>query len=101
MPASAYTLAMASIKDRQRISAHDAEAQFGGVLDAAQSGPVTIERDGEPVAVVLSAGDYRDFEAQRLARLRGDISLGLDDLAAGRTVDRDTAFDALRSRLSG
>jgi hypothetical protein len=35
-----------------------------------------------------------------VARLRVEIRKGLDDIEAGRTVDGDAAFDALRNALS-
>jgi predicted transcriptional regulator len=35
----------------------------------------------------------------KLAKLRREIKAGLDDIAAGRTVDGGKAFAALRNRL--
>ena len=84
----------------QRMAAREAKVHFGALLDAAQREPVTIEKHGRPVAVMLSAEDYRDYEALKLARLRGEIQLGLDDLESGRIVDGATAFEAARARLS-
>ena len=84
----------------QRMAARDAKTKFGELLNAAQREPVTIEKHGKPVAVMLSAEDYREFEALKLARLRGEIQIGLDDLAAGRLVDGKTAFETLRARLA-
>ena len=82
-----------------RMAARDAKTHFGGLLNTAQREPVTIEKHGKPVAVVLSAEDYRDYEALKLARLRGEIQTGLDDLAAGRVVDGAAAFKAMREQL--
>ncbi|QLH37748.1 MAG: hypothetical protein HWD60_00320 [Defluviicoccus sp.] len=43
----------------------------------------------------------RDPENLSIAgRLRAEIRKGLDDIEAGRTVDGDAAFDALRNALS-
>ena len=84
----------------QRMAAREAKTKFGELLNAAQREPVTIEKHGKPVAVMLSAEDYREFEALKLARLRGEIQIGLDDLAAGRMVDGKTAFETVRARLT-
>lgn len=80
----------------RKVAALDAKNRFGELLNAAQREPVTIEKHGKAVAVVLSAEDYQDFEALKLARLRGEIQIGLDDIAAGRVVDAETAFPEVR-----
>jgi prevent-host-death family protein len=81
------------------VSALEAKTRFGELLDTAQREPVTIEKHGRAVAVVLSAQDYAELEALKLAALRADIRQGLDDIDAGRTVDGDAAFDAIQARL--
>ena len=45
------------------VAAREAKNEFGRLLDTAQREPVTIERYGRPVAVVLSIEDYERFEA--------------------------------------
>ncbi len=45
------------------VAAREAKNEFGRLLDTAQREPVTIERHGRPVAVVLSIEDYERFEA--------------------------------------
>ena len=82
------------------IAAADAKERFGEILDEAQREPVTIERHGEAVAVVVSADEYRELDALRLAQLRAEIASGLDDGTAGRTVDGEAAFAELRARLA-
>ena len=44
-------------------AASEAKNGFGRLLDTAQREPVTIEKKGRPVAVVLSLEDYERFEA--------------------------------------
>ena len=83
----------------RRIAALDAKNRFGELLDNAQREPVTIEKHGRPVAVLVSAQEYKDLEALRLASLKIDIRKGLDDIAAGRTVDGERAFKRARKRL--
>lgn len=82
------------------MAALEAKNRFGELLDAAQREPVTIEKHGRAVAVMLSAEEYKELEALRLASLRAEIRKGLDDIGAGRTVDGDEAFRTLRERLA-
>jgi prevent-host-death family protein len=81
------------------MAALEAKNRFGELLDTAQREPVTIEKHGRAVAVMLSAEEYRDLEALKLASLRAEIRKGLDDIEAGRIVDGDEAFRAVRDRL--
>ncbi len=83
----------------RRMAALEAKTRFGELLNAAQREPVTIEKHGKPVAVLLSAEDYSDYEALKPARLRGELQVGLDDLAAGRVFDGDAVFAEIRLRL--
>ena len=39
-------------------TASDAKNRFGDLLDAASRGPVTIQRNGRDVAVVISAAEF-------------------------------------------
>jgi len=45
------------------LSARDAKNSFGVLLDTAQREPVTIEKKGRPVAVLLSIAEYERLEA--------------------------------------
>ena len=81
------------------MAALEAKNRFGELLDAAQREPVTIEKHGRPVAVMVSAEEYGEIEALKLASLRREIRKGLDDIEAGRTVDGAEAFAELRDRL--
>jgi antitoxin Phd len=44
------------------VAAAEAKQSFGRLLDDAQREPVVIERNGRPVAVVLSMAEYELFE---------------------------------------
>lgn len=45
-----------------KLSAKDAKTHFGLLLDMAQRQPVTIEKKGRPVVVVLSLQDFSHYE---------------------------------------
>lgn len=81
------------------MAALEAKNRFGELLDTAQREPVIIEKHGRAIAVMVSAEEYKELEALKLARLRSEIRKGLDDIEAGRTIDGDEAFQALRERL--
>lgn len=44
------------------LAAREAKNNFGHMLDMAQKEPVTIEKKGRPVAVVMSLDDYKHYE---------------------------------------
>ncbi|MDH3476066.1 MAG: type II toxin-antitoxin system Phd/YefM family antitoxin [Rhodospirillales bacterium] len=75
----------------KRVSANEAKARFGQLLDTARREPVAIEKHGRPVAVVLSTEDYEELEAIKLERLRAEIRVGLDEIARGESTELDEA----------
>lgn len=46
-------------------TAKEAKNNFGRLLDEARRIPVTIEKNGRPVAVVMSLEEYNEFEIYR------------------------------------
>ncbi|MFZ1989688.1 MAG: type II toxin-antitoxin system Phd/YefM family antitoxin [Alphaproteobacteria bacterium] len=81
------------------VSAADAKNKFGELIDAAQREPVTIEKHGRPVAVVMSQEEFEEIEALKLLWLKAEIQKGYDSIAAGRVIDGKTAFKLLRERI--
>ena len=73
----------------QRFTAHDAKARFGTLIDTARREPVTIERHGRAVAVVLSKEEFDDIEAMKLERLRTEVQKGLEASTQGDVIDID------------
>ena len=47
----------------KRFAAKEAKNSFGHMLDSARREPVTIEKNGRPVAVVMSLEDYERLAA--------------------------------------
>ena len=74
-----------------KMSANNAKARFGELLDTARREPVTIEKHGRPVAVVLSTEDYSDLEKLKLARLHDEIDRGLEALDQGSMIEADAS----------
>ena len=82
------------------VSAHEAKTRFGKLLDAAQSDPVTIEKHGRPVAVLVSMEEYDRIEEMKLARLRAEVERGIDAIERGDFTEYDEAdLDQLASRI--
>ena len=83
----------------RKVSAADAKNRFGELLIAAQREPVTIEKHGKAVAVMVSQEDFDDLQRAKLSQLQAELDKGLADIEAGRTVDGPEAFRALREQL--
>ncbi len=47
----------------QTISAKDAKYQFGKLIDTARAEPVTVEKHGRAVVVVLAVEEYERLKA--------------------------------------
>jgi len=71
------------------ISAHEAKARFGQLLDTARREPVVIERHGRAVAVVLSKEDYDEMHTMKLDQLRTEITAGIRAVERGEYTDYD------------
>ncbi len=82
------------------LTALDAKNNFGALLDKAQREPVTISKNGRPVAVVMSVETYEADQKIKLQALRQNINKGLDDLKRGKVVSADKAFAALDKELA-
>ncbi len=74
------------------IAAKEAKNNFGEMMDTVQREPVTIEKHGRPVAVVMSARDYREM---KLDRLKVEVKKGTDELDNGEGTDGKTFFKEL------
>ena len=83
------------------LNASDAKREFGEVLIKAQHGPVGINRNGKPVAVVISASEYAQLVALKEAHLKQSIEEGIADLQAGKISDGKAVIDKLRKRVNG
>ncbi len=73
----------------------EAKTHFGALLDMAQRNPVTIEKKGRPVAVLLSESEYKVYQRLKLQALQNDLNVGIHQADNGQLVDSDTAFKGL------
>ncbi len=82
------------------LSARDAKREFGDVLLKAQKAPVKINKNGKPVAVVISASEYEQLEALRENHLKAEINEGIADLEAGNVSNGIDVLKRLRKRIT-
>jgi prevent-host-death family protein len=83
----------------ETLNATDAKREFGEVLLKVQSAPVSINKNGKPVAVVISASDYKELNAMREEWLKAELQKGMDSLQSGRVTDGEVVIKRLRKRL--
>lgn len=79
------------------LTANDAKTHFGDMLLKAQRAPVQINKNGKPVAVVISAEEYEGIEALKLQLLQSRAAQANADIAAGKLIDGDAFFSELES----
>ena len=65
-------------------SAKKAKQHFGELMDTVQREPVSIEKHGRPVAVMISEVEY---ERMKLERLRTALAIGEAELDRGEFAD--------------
>ena len=79
------------------LSANEAKSQFGDMLLKAQRAPVQINKNGKPIAVVMSMDEYEGIDAMKLRLLQARVDKTKTDIQAGNTVDGNLFFEALES----
>jgi prevent-host-death family protein len=77
------------------LSANEAKTHFGDLLLKAQRSPILINKNGKPVAVVISAEEYESMERLKLQLLQTRASQAQKDIAEGNLSDGDEFFNDL------
>ena len=62
----------------ETLNASDAKREFGEMLLKVQKAPVRINKNGKPVAVMVSAADFAEIEALRERLLQQGIDQDVD-----------------------
>ncbi len=83
----------------QTLTASDAKREFGDLLLKVQSVPVAINKNGKPVAVVLSYAEYEQLAAYKTEQLKAQIQQGIADLEADRIENGNVVLERLRQRV--
>ncbi|MCP4433715.1 MAG: type II toxin-antitoxin system Phd/YefM family antitoxin [Gammaproteobacteria bacterium] len=79
------------------LSANEAKTHFGDMLLKAQRAPVQINKNGKPVAIVISAEEYESIEALKLRLLQSRAVQARADIAAGDLINGEAFFNELES----
>lgn len=83
----------------KQITATEAAKGFGQLVDEAQAEPITIEKNGRPVAVIYSYREAQEIEALKLAELRRIVAEGIEDSKAGNVQPlTKTLMEDIKSR---
>ena len=77
------------------LSANEAKTHFGDMLLKAQRAPVQINKNGKPVAVVISAEEYQSIETLKLRWLQSRAAQANADIAARKLIDGEEFFSEL------
>ncbi|WP_027709843.1 type II toxin-antitoxin system Phd/YefM family antitoxin [Zooshikella ganghwensis] len=83
----------------ESLNASEAKREFGELLIKAQYEPVGINKNGKPVAVVMSAAEYEALARLKEESLRAAIHEGLKDLDEGNIVDGESVIERLKSKV--
>ncbi len=81
------------------LNASDAKREFGDALIKAQRGPVGINKNGKPVAVMVSAGLYAELQSFRELYLKQEIAAGMADIKAGRVAEGEDVIRRMINRI--
>lgn len=73
------------------VAAKEAKNRFGQLIDDAQRGPVTIEKNGRPFAVVQSYADFEEAQRHKFDVLRLGIEAAYVQSEAGQEMTFDRA----------
>lgn len=73
----------------------EAKTHFGALLDAAQREPITIEKKGRPVAVIMSENEYEAYESLKIESLQRDLTAGIEQADRSELQNSDEAFAGL------
>ena len=83
----------------KQVTATEAAKGFGQLVDEAQAEPITIEKNGRPVAVIYSYREAQEIEALKLAELRRFVAEGIEDSKAGNVQPlTKTLMEDIKSR---
>ncbi|MEQ2015158.1 type II toxin-antitoxin system Phd/YefM family antitoxin [Photorhabdus bodei] len=81
------------------LSVNEAKTHFGDMLLRAQRAPIQINKNGKPVAAVLSIDEdeYENIEALKIQLLKSRAIQAKADIEEGNLVDGESFFDELET----
>lgn len=82
----------------ETIAATEASNRFGQLLDLALQEPVTIEKKGRKVAVILSVEEYNRMENTINSLQDQRLKESISDMEAGKVQPATEVFASLKQR---
>ncbi|WP_341792920.1 type II toxin-antitoxin system Phd/YefM family antitoxin [Rickettsia endosymbiont of Ceutorhynchus obstrictus] len=84
----------------EQLNATDAKREFGELLIKAQTEPISISKNGKPIAVIVSDKEFQELEAFKEQVLKMAIAEGIDDLAKNKIHSHKNVFDSLKMKIN-
>ncbi|MFY9589613.1 type II toxin-antitoxin system prevent-host-death family antitoxin [Rickettsia endosymbiont of Halotydeus destructor] len=84
----------------EQLNATYAKREFGELLIKAQLEPISIVKNGKPIAVIVSDKDFQELEAFKEQILKMAMAEGLDDLARNKIHNHKNVFDSLKMKIN-
>lgn len=79
----------------QSLTANTAKTKFGDLLMKVQREPIQINKNGSPVAVMMSCEEYEQLEAMKLMFVKSRFEQAEADALSGNLVDGNDFMNAL------
>ena len=79
----------------QALTANDAKTQFGDMLLTAQREPIQINKNGKPVAMIISVDEYNQMEEMKLNLLKQRAAQAVIDIENNNLIDSDSFLEEL------
>ena len=77
------------------LTANQAKTHFGETLLKAQKEPVCINKNGKPVAMMVSMEDYRELDEIKLELIKARAVIADKEIKNRQTVEGDDFFQSL------
>ena len=81
----------------QTLNANEAKTHFGDMILKVQKSPITINKNGKPVAVIQSIEDYNEVNEMKKNLLKIRYKRALEEIEKNNTVDGERLFNEIIS----
>lgn len=84
----------------EQLNVTEAKREFGELLIKAQIEPISIIKNGKPVAVIISNNEFKELEAFKEQFLKIAIAEGINDISQGKIHSHKSVFDSLKMKIN-
>ena len=79
------------------LNANEAKTQFGEMLMRVQRSPIKINKNGKPVAIVLSIQEYEELDEMKKQLLKVRALKARKELEEGQAIDGNRFFSEMEA----